>query len=198
MRAILRVDTKSMQTRVEGRFRTDAQMHRSWSRLRGEEGSKEHIALLMGDLLVVADPTIRGNWDQTNFLEVLTISGAMIIQPEAMSETLDTFTVFVPGNLDAFLSRAEVYTHWIVDDLSGPLPQREHVERTGADLPLGKYEATKRREEAKLMLRSILDSDSFENAVNRAREIISQRKDLINDAQKMIMKWNPPQAGQNT
>jgi hypothetical protein len=189
VKGILRVNTRTREARIENTYRTEEQVSRSLSRMKGENTSRD-IAFLRGNVIRVSDALMKNNEDVVSLVAAMqTFGGWVILSSQEDKKIQDSFTVFVPGNLDTFIRQCGQFSDLEIDYMLGPLPLREHVEKYGADLPDGKYETRKKKEEERLALQSIRDSETFQDAVLRAREVIGEKRHLINLAQMALSEW---------
>jgi len=190
MKGIIRVDLRTRKIRNEGVYRTEDQQQRAYRRLLGEN-SREDVSFLMGELVQVTDSGVCTEEGQTEFIITLQRSGGMVLIPEDKEENLDSFKVLVLGDLDNF--RRALWSrlpHAQVDTLDGPLPYRDHV-RKASILPDGKYEARKKKEEDRLLIRGVKDLPTFEEVVRRAAEILRSRPHLQTELAAVVGNWRP-------
>ena len=190
MKSIIRVDLRDRSVSSEGLYRTEMHQHAAYRRLLGEQGGGG-ISFLMGDMIQVTDPAICTEQGYKEFLHLVQYCGGWVIKSGGEEEILDTARVFIMANLEnfrrAFLASVP---HAIIDDLSGPLPLRDHVRGQG-ELPDGKYAARKRKEADRLALLSIEESFTFADAARRAGEVMKERPYLQTEIAIVIGKWRP-------
>lgn len=193
MLGIVSVHIPTRIVRVEGRYRTNDHMVRSYRRLNGENPSKD-TAYIFGELLQITDPGICTVEATNQFLDILQGSGGWVIRPlEGDYTILETVQVLIPGDLEVFTRRVKAYlgNRVIIDDMSGPLPLREAPSREGGNLPDGKYMATQKREGDKLAILSVRESLTYTDAINRAREVIKERPYLQTEIAIAVGGWKP-------
>lgn len=180
VRAILRMDTRTREARIEGRYRTDDQVIRAVNRFRGEE-TNFWVSYLTGDVV-----RVYGVGLGKEEISRLTRFGGIVILPKE-GEIQDSRIVFVPGNLPTFLDCCKG-AGYEVDLLIGPLEIRSHVRELGA-LPEGKYRQKKRQEENRLLLQSVKDSETLQEAMQRAGELLRRYPDLIGPLTTVVARW---------